>query len=172
MRHVILSVMAFCVGCTYDQGPAMLTGDVQSADTSRIDLATELLDGVRDVPEVGRGCDGSYRTCTGNHLLLCVESVWTVVEPPCAFGCAPGGWCNTCRPAAVQCQDQGIAVCNESGAAWEVRETCAPPCTSCQDGACVTIGTCAGKVCGNDGCGNDCGWCVEGRNCVDGQCAP
>lgn len=169
MRRLVLSVLLLS-GCLAEGSPGMNADDLRALDGRQPDAAD--LPGRDSSPEIGSACDGTSRTCDGDHLLLCVEDVWTVVEPPCAFGCDPDGWCLSCRPGVVECHDQAVSLCNAAGDGWETQETCAPPCTTCETGACVVIGTCVGKTCGDSGCGETCGYCEVGETCEDGKCAP
>lgn len=169
MRCVLLSIV-LSLGCAASSGRSGLPEDSAGTDLLVSDSKAEeaVLDATR--PDFQAPCTGSSQACYGNQLLLCVEGDWTVVEPPCAFGCVPGGWCRTCTPKTRECRDQDVIACDSGGDGWNVLETCQPTCSVCELGACKIVGTCEGKVCGDDGCGNTCGWCRVEETCDAGQC--
>jgi hypothetical protein len=172
MRCVLLIVFGLGCATSSDRSalPEDLVGTNLAIDNGIEDATHDVVSDAYSRPDLQAPCAGSSQACYGDQLLLCVEGGWTIVEPPCAFGCVPGGWCRTCTPATRECQGQAVVECADGGDGWGVLDTCQPPCSTCKLGACKIVGTCEGKFCGDDGCGNPCGWCRVDEICDAGRC--
>lgn len=115
--------------------------DIAEPETAKAESEADAA-GPDAAPIDANECKSGTQGCEGDSIRQCLGGNWSVIEPPCEFGCNDGS-CMNCRPGAKRCNGLAVVLCSANGSGWSHLANC--------ETVCLPSAECGGE-CARDEC--------------------